>query len=61
MISKRLSSGYYVTRKLFIADMRRMFSNCRKFNPPNSYWTNCAAQMERFLQIKMKEIGLWDY
>lgn len=60
-IGKRLASGYYVTRKLFIADMRRMFSNCKTFNPEDSYWANCAVELERLFQIKMKEMGLWDY
>lgn len=59
-ISKRLSAGYYVTRKLFIADMKRMFNNCKKFNPQPSYWVTCAVELERLFQIKMKEMGLWE-
>ncbi|KAL5242311.1 hypothetical protein ACI65C_009721 [Semiaphis heraclei] len=60
-ISKRLAAGYYVSRKLFIADMRRMFSNCKLFNQEDSYWADCAVELERLFQIKMKEIQLWDY
>ncbi|XP_050439018.1 histone acetyltransferase KAT2A [Adelges cooleyi] len=60
-IAKRLSSGYYVTRKLFIADMRRMFTNCKTYNPEGSYWCECANELERNFQTKMKEMGLWDY
>ncbi|VVC27197.1 Hypothetical protein CINCED_3A002170 [Cinara cedri] len=58
-IGKRLAAGYYVIKKLFIADMRRMFSNCKTFNPEDSYWSNCAVELERLFQIKMKELGLW--
>ncbi|XP_022179942.1 histone acetyltransferase KAT2B-like isoform X2 [Myzus persicae] len=60
-ISKRLASGYYVSRKLFTADMKRMFSNCKTFNPEDSYWANCAVELEKLFQIKMKEMELWDY
>lgn len=41
--------------------MKRIFTNCKTFNPEDSYWSNCAVQLEKIFQIKMKEIGLWDY
>ncbi|CAI6343931.1 unnamed protein product [Macrosiphum euphorbiae] len=59
-IGKRLASGYYSSRKLFIADMRRIVTNCKTFNPEHSYWANCAVELEKLFQIKMKEMELWD-
>ncbi|KAL4084428.1 hypothetical protein QTP88_028250 [Uroleucon formosanum] len=54
-IDKRLASGYYVSKRLFIADMRRMFTNCKTFNPEHSYWANCAVELEKLFLIKMME------
>jgi len=59
-IGERLASGYYSSRKLFIADMRRIVTNCKTFNPEHSYWANCAVELEKLFQIKMKEMELWD-
>jgi len=41
--------------------MRRIFTNCKTFNPEHSYWANCAVELEKIFQIKMKEMELWDY
>lgn len=60
MISERLTKGYYVTRKLFIADMRRMFSNYKQYNPKDSHLVNFAIALEKVYLIKMKELNLWD-
>lgn len=35
-MSSRLKNGYYVHERLFIADMKRMFANCYKFNGPDT-------------------------
>lgn len=59
MISDRLTAGYYVTKKLFIADMRRMFSNCKQSNPKESHLVNCAVELERLYQTKMSQMDLW--
>ncbi|XP_037033145.1 histone acetyltransferase KAT2A [Bradysia coprophila] len=56
----RLKKGYYVTRRLFMADMARIFSNCRLYNSPETEYIRCANILERYFQTKMKEIGLWD-
>jgi len=58
MISDQLSSGYYRSRMLFVADMKRMFTNCHKISPPDSYWANCATNVEKHYKKKMKELGL---
>ena len=33
-MSERLKSNYYCNRRLFIADIKRMFANCRAYNAP---------------------------
>lgn len=57
-MSERLKSRYYTTRKLFMADMQRIFTNCREYNPPESEYYKCANLLEKFFYIKIKEAGL---
>ncbi|XP_055694539.1 histone acetyltransferase KAT2A [Lutzomyia longipalpis] len=59
-MGERLKRGYYVTRRLFMADMARIFTNCRFYNLPETEYYRCANTLERYFQTKMKEIGLWD-
>lgn len=35
-MGERLKKDYYVTRRLFMADMARIFSNCRLYNSPDT-------------------------
>lgn len=59
-ITERLRNHYYVHKRLFIADMQRIFSNCRAYNSPDTEYYKCANTLDRFFQNKMKEAGLWD-
>ncbi|XP_076158400.1 histone acetyltransferase KAT2B isoform X1 [Alosa pseudoharengus] len=59
-MSERLKSRYYTTRKLFMADMQRIFTNCREYNPPESEYYKCASLLEKFFYSKIKEAGLID-
>jgi len=54
----RLKSKYYVTRRLFIADMTRIFTNCRLYNSLDTDYYRCANALEKYFQTRMKEIGL---
>ncbi|TNN85701.1 Histone acetyltransferase KAT2B [Liparis tanakae] len=54
-MSERLKSRYYTTRKLFMADMQRIFTNCREYNPPESEYYKCANLLEKFFYTKIKE------
>lgn len=36
LMAERIKKGYYVTRRLFMADMARVFSNCRIYNSPDT-------------------------
>lgn len=59
-MSDRLKAGYYTTRRLFIADMTRIFTNCRTYNAPNTEYCMHANTLEKYFQTKMRELGLWD-
>lgn len=59
-MGERLKKGYYQTRRLFMADMARIFSNCRFYNSPETEYYRCANSLERYFQTKMRELGLWD-
>ncbi|KAL3097890.1 hypothetical protein niasHS_000625 [Heterodera schachtii] len=37
-IAERLKLGYYIHERMFVADIRRMFDNCYKFNSPESQY-----------------------
>ncbi|XP_033221234.1 histone acetyltransferase KAT2A-like [Belonocnema kinseyi] len=58
-MTDRLKSGYYVSRRLFIADMTRIFTNCRFYNDKGTEYFRCANLLEKYFQTKMKEIGFW--
>ncbi|XP_069041780.1 histone acetyltransferase KAT2A isoform X2 [Lepisosteus oculatus] len=59
-MTERLKNRYYVTKKLFIADLQRIISNCRDYNPPDSEYCKCANTLEKFFYFKLKEGGLID-
>ncbi|KAF9055881.1 hypothetical protein BJ165DRAFT_1336062, partial [Panaeolus papilionaceus] len=46
-ISTKLTEGKYPTMEDFKKDVELIFSNCRQFNPPETYPTICAAVVER--------------
>ncbi|KAJ8364565.1 hypothetical protein SKAU_G00133960 [Synaphobranchus kaupii] len=59
-MTERLKNRYYVTKKLFIADLQRIITNCREYNPPDSEYCRCANTLEKFFYFKLKESGLID-
>ncbi|XP_040577469.1 histone acetyltransferase KAT2B isoform X2 [Lepeophtheirus salmonis] len=59
-MTERLKSLYYCNKRLFIADFRRMFSNCRAYNAPDTEYYNCANILEKYLNSKLKDHGLID-
>ncbi|XP_074041632.1 gcn5 acetyltransferase isoform X1 [Leptinotarsa decemlineata] len=59
-MTDRLKSRYYVSRRLFIADMMRIFTNCKIYNSPETEYYQCAENLQQYFQTQMKEIGLWD-
>ncbi|XP_054847482.1 histone acetyltransferase KAT2B isoform X1 [Eublepharis macularius] len=59
-MSERLKNRYYISKKLFMADLQRVFTNCREYNPPESEYYKCANILEKFFYTKIKEAGLID-
>ena len=57
-MAERLKANYYVNKRLFIADMKRMFTNCRAYNAPETEYYNSANILERFFNNKCKDHGL---
>ena len=58
-VTERLRSGYYSCLRLFLADMRRIFNNCKTFNERNTDYYRSAIALEKFYINKMKEAGIW--
>lgn len=57
-MTERLKNRYYVTKKLFIADLQRIITNCREYNQPDSEYCKCANTLEKFFYFKLKDGGL---
>ncbi|XP_071943488.1 histone acetyltransferase KAT2A-like [Antedon mediterranea] len=57
---ERVKNRYYSSPKLFIADMQRIFSNCRAYNAVDTEYVRCANTLERFFFNKLKEHNLVD-
>ncbi|XP_019444473.1 PREDICTED: histone acetyltransferase GCN5-like [Lupinus angustifolius] len=53
-MSKRVESEqYYVTFEMFVADVRRMFSNARTYNSPETIYYKCSTRLEAHFQSKV--------
>jgi histone acetyltransferase len=54
-MSKRVESElYYVTFEMFVADVRRMFSNARTYNSPDTIYYKCSTRLEAFFSSKVQ-------
>ncbi|XP_024018718.1 histone acetyltransferase GCN5 [Morus notabilis] len=54
-LSKRVESEqYYVTLEMFIADVKRMFSNARTYNSPDTIYYKCSTRLESHFQSKVQ-------
>jgi predicted acetyltransferase len=54
----RLKNRYYCHKKLFMADINRIFTNCRSYNKPDTEYYKCANVTEKFFLTKWKDAGL---
>lgn len=46
-LSKKVETGeYYITFEMFLADVRRMFDNARRYNDPETIYYKCAIRLE---------------
>ena len=57
-MSERLKANYYVNKRLFIADMKRMLTNCKAYNAPETEYYKSANLLDKFFQNKLKDHGL---
>lgn len=46
-MTSKLNEGKYATMEEFAKDIELIFANCRTFNPPMTYPTQCADTLER--------------
>lgn len=52
---KRLESEqYYITLDMFVADVKRMFSNARTYNSPETIYYKCANKLDSFFVSKLQ-------
>ncbi len=59
-MGERLRASYYSNKRLFIADIKRMFANCRAYNSPDTEYYNCAVVLEKYVNSKLRDHGLID-
>ncbi|XP_043941023.1 nucleosome-remodeling factor subunit BPTF isoform X2 [Protopterus annectens] len=53
-IEERLQQRYYKKLTEFVADMTKIFDNCRYYNPSDSPFYQCAEVLESFFVQKLK-------
>ena len=58
-MTSRLADGYYNCIRIFIADMNRIFTNCKLYNEKNTEYVRCATSLDKFFVGLMKEKKLW--
>ncbi|KAI5713714.1 hypothetical protein M8J76_004148 [Diaphorina citri] len=59
-MTERLESDYYSTRKLFVADMKRIITNCKIYNKETSYVYQAANNIERYFNTKIGELFVYE-
>ncbi len=56
-ISSKLTEGQYSTMEDFAKDVELVFHNCRTFNPPGTYPTDCADVVERAFKKEWTKVA----
>lgn len=56
-MSERLKGRYYVNKRLFIIDMKRIFNNCRSYNNPETEYYRNANTLEKYFFTKLREVA----
>ena len=54
-LRERVDKDHYRHVDIFVADVQRMFDNCRLYNPPTSPYVACADALQKFFR---KQVGL---
>ena len=60
-MSNRLRTKYYKRRRMFVADLRRVFANCKLFNEPDSEYYKCAVELEEYVDDLLRDMELDDW
>lgn len=61
LVEKRLSSArYYLTLDIFLADLRRMISNCHIYNGADTVYYKQGSKLESFLDQYLMSHVLMD-
>ncbi|XP_078611546.1 nucleosome-remodeling factor subunit BPTF-like isoform X3 [Branchiostoma floridae x Branchiostoma japonicum] len=55
-VDKRLRQKYYKTLNQYVADISKIFDNCRYYNPSDSAFCKCAEVLEGFFLQKLKTV-----
>jgi hypothetical protein len=56
-IEKNLEKpDYYDSREQFAADVMRIFTNAREFNPPQTIYCKYAKQLEEFIKPALSKL-----
>lgn len=53
-MEERVQRRYYEKLTEFVADMTKIFDNCRYYNPSDSPFYQCAEVLESFFVQKLK-------
>ena len=56
-MSDRLKGRYYVNKRLFIIDMKRIFKNCRTYNDQNTEYYRHANTLEKYFFAKLRDVA----
>ena len=49
-VEKKLTSNQYSTKDAFIKDVKKIFSNARTYNQPDTIYYRCANELEKYIQ-----------
>jgi histone acetyltransferase len=55
-MGERLKNKYYVNKRLFIIDMKRIFNNCRSYNNPDTEYYRHANTLEKYFFTKLRDV-----
>ncbi|KAF1915921.1 histone acetyltransferase GCN5 [Ampelomyces quisqualis] len=58
-MEERLEQGFYTTPKLFIDDLKLIFSNCHLYNDAATIYVKCAVKLEKYMWTLVRENPEW--
>lgn len=52
----KLGNNEYLTKETFCDDVRRMFTNSRTYNQPETVYYKCANELEEFISPHLNNL-----